>query len=163
MNIGALQVCALTVLPMFASLASAEPLSGGRAELATSRPSTPRFGDPSQVCGAYIEVVPAAGGFAKTGRCNPDDQLLFEPSATGVTMRWASAPGPSTLPPLVLEDGRLQIVQPHRSITIERVTDQVIRLTFQRRGQQPKSYLYGSIEFAQKLPMGRSAESGCPM
>jgi len=144
-------VIALMLMP---AAAPAPPAVQGPSSAPGAAPSL------SSVCGTFIEVIKSEPGFKKTARCGPDDQLIITRSEPGLALRWSGTPKARLYPEAKVEDGKVVLRERRRTVYLERVNDQIIRVTFERRARS-KSYLYGRLDYALELPAAAKDEKGC--
>ncbi|MBN2362373.1 MAG: hypothetical protein JXR83_23175, partial [Deltaproteobacteria bacterium] len=64
-------------------------------------------------------------------------------------------------PGAAVVDGKVVLKDRRRTISIERVDGDVIRLIFERADGERRSYLFGRVDFAMKLPQIKDDGEGC--
>lgn len=146
------------------SLAAAPHRTGSVAESAPSSAPAVPLGTSltlTDVIGTFIEVVPHATGYARTTRCGPEDQLIFAQVGSGLSMRWAVSPKAREYPDAVVVEGKVVLKDRRRTISIERLSTDVLRLTFGRSDGERRSYLFGRYDFALRLPQVKAEGEGC--
>lgn len=148
---------ASTPAPPGAATAPARPDTPQQRGAPAAASTTTRLDD---VCGTFIEVVRSEQGYKKTARCGPDDQLIIARAATGLSLRWSGTPSARPYPEAAVDQDRVVLRERRRTIYLERVDEQVIRVSFERRNRT-KSYLYGRLDFALPLPTAAKDEKGC--
>ncbi len=158
--IGTMLVLAAAALTQAPSTPHAPASAPAEKNAATPALFTP-LQRPEDASGAYLEVLHKPAGWYKTQRCGKDDQLVLAMDGPAFTMRWTASPQARRYEAPVLSNGVLRVTERRRSVQIERVAPQILRITFVRRGGKQKSYTYGQADYVATLPMVAVDDEGC--
>jgi len=130
-------------------------------EAAASQPSFIGLKQISEINGTYIEVVNTPKGYQKTTRCGPEDHLIIAAKDTTLSLRWSGSSAAKEYPKVQLADGRVTLKERRKTIHLEAVSPDILRITFERTQGRARSYLYGRLAFAKDLPLSTEKDEGC--